>query len=778
MQTSYCVTNKLFLVRQAVAKTAPAKAVDTPTNHVTVFDCSGSMTGELPRIREQMKKRLKSLLKEGDTFSAIWFSGRGETGVLLEAEPVPTLKELSDVEKAIDRWLRPIGLTGFKEPLQEVGKLVERVSKKNKNPFSMLFMSDGCDNVWPRTDILKVVGDVGSKLAAATFVEYGYYADRQLLSSMAERAGGVHIFADAFDKWEPVFEKVMQSRPVGGKRVEIKVAGDPIGGFVWALHDGDLMTFEASSGKALVAEGVDEIAYLSPMSVGQTSALDVIAEAETKRAEATRAGITMNMAKRVETDVSVRHAYAAMSLFSVRMKPDVIFPLLKATGDVEFINRFANCFGKVAISEFMDLAKNAAFKSALRFMAGHNPNLVPPDDAFCVLNLLTALAEDDENRILLDHPEFKYSRISRGRLDAAEHFTAEEQAEVDKITAEMAKTKSAKKLKELQAQLDGITAKKQDALKFVADPAPDGYSIAALTYNEERPNISLLVRKTGTVDLTSCKDGPAGVPVKFPTYIFRNYAIVRDGMVNVEKLPVKLTPTTYNRLVDAGVKMTLNAGALVIDVKSLPIINRKMVTDVSGIRLAQLEYALVQARCAQKVYNHYKKELFPEPPARSIADMYGDDAAAWLDAHGIGRNGFAPKSTVQAESVDFIVGKKMLVALDGYASLPSVNDVKKRMTNGKKPLSGCAQVMAEAINEVEAQKSKADFQRWITDKATTTKNAVRDLLHTKSQIMFAVIVGQTWFTEAKSLDDNTFATKVNGVPVTCTVSLEEEQIKI
>ena len=417
---SHEIEKGLHLIEQPVSNGDPSgarKAVDTPTNHIAVIDCSVSMTGDLPRIREQLKKKLPKLLRDGDTLSMVWFSGKGDFGALLEAEPVSTLADLVDVNKAIDRWLRPVGLTGFKEPLVEVEKLVGRVAKKNKNPFALFFMSDGCDNQWPRQDILKVVEKTAGVLASSTFVEYGYYADRPLLAAMAEKAGGTLIFAEAFDKYEPMFEAAMQKRPVGGKRIEVDVGGDPIGGFAWTFtRDGDLVTFDVSTGKAVVPEFTEALYYLSPTTVGAVG-LPLADRAEKESKGVLRCAISP--------------VHAALSLFAVRMKPEVVYPILKALGDVTFIEQFSTCFGKQKYSEFMDAAKLAAFDETKRFTKGWDPNKVPADDAFTVLDLLRVLSEDDATRVLLDHPEFKYSRISRGRVDADDNLTADEEAKLD-----------------------------------------------------------------------------------------------------------------------------------------------------------------------------------------------------------------------------------------------------------------------------------------------------------------------------------------------------------
>jgi hypothetical protein len=270
--TSFALDKKLFLVRQEIPQKSaqPAKKVEPPTNHIAIIDCSGSMYGELPKIRAQLKARLPKILKEKDTFSIIWFSGRGQFGALLEAEPVATLTDLATVNRAIDRWLQPQGLTGFKEPLEEVERLVGRVkAKSGGNPFSLIFMSDGCDNCWNRGDVLKAVEKAAGAVQSTTFVEYGYYADRPLLTAMAEKAGGQLIFAQDFDQWEPSFDAIVQKRPTGAPRIEVKVEGDPIRGFAWTAEDGDLITYGLEGGSVRLPETTQAIWYVSPKAVGE-----------------------------------------------------------------------------------------------------------------------------------------------------------------------------------------------------------------------------------------------------------------------------------------------------------------------------------------------------------------------------------------------------------------------------------------------------------------------------------------------------------------------------
>jgi len=777
--TSHAVSEKLYLVRQDIPQKGKvaAKPVETPTNHIAVIDCSGSMYGELPRIRQQLKARLPKILKEKDTFSIIWFSGRGEFGALLEAEPVATLTDLATVNQAIDRWLKPTGLTGFKEPLEEVAKLVGRVAKKTGgNPFALIFMSDGCDNCWPRGDILKAVEKAAGAVSQATFVEYGYYADRPLLTAMAEKAGGQMIHAQDFDAYVPAFEAIVQKRATGAKKVEIPVEGDAIRGFAWTAVDGDLITYAVEGGKIAVPENTPAVWYLSPTAVGQKGEdLALVG----KDAQGPTKGIA--------DQTALPAAYAAISLFSTRMAPEIVLPFLKATGDVALIDQFGGLFGKQKYSEFMDQAKGATFDPKMRLTKGYDPKKVPAENAFTVLDVLKLLATDDENRVLLDHPKFKYARIGRGRVDAQTVLTPEEQAEVTKLTDELKKTKDVKKAKEINAKIATITDK-PEPLTFVADPAPEGYSVSSLTYNEEKPNVSMLVRKAGTVDLSKA-GAPAGLPGVFPTFVFRNYAIIKDGLVNVDVLPVKLSQPTLEKLFQANAEgrlpdevAKLEGDTMILNLKALPVINRQMVKATSAKGLFTDEWALVKVQAQQKVYQSMLKEAAGTKKSEGFVEKYGQEAADWLKNAGFtDYSGFSPKQ-VQAESTDVYKAKEMSVSVKGFSAIPSLNDFKKQAAKGK--LTPSAALMEGAFKDAETFLTTADgkdpkkAEAWLKAKIKSLDVERRQKLAAKAQAVFCVVVGQSWFSEFSSLDENTMALTIDGQKLDCKVECREVDVKI
>jgi hypothetical protein len=486
------------------------------------------------------------------------------------------------------------------------------------------------------------------------------------------------------------------------------------------------------------------------------------------------------------------------------MKPNVVYPMLKALGDVNLIERFTNCFGKQKYSEFQDIAQKAAFGTG-RLEKGYDPNKVPREDAFTVLDVLNLLASDENNRILLDHPAFKYSRIGRGQVDASDQLTEAEQEEIQKLTLKLASEKSAAKIKEINVQIAAVTASKLPALKFEADEAPNGYPISSLTFNEDRPNVSFLVRKSGTVDLSSRMQDPSTVPVvvghrpfeiKFPTFIYRNYAVVKDGLVNIDKLPVRVTRDTYDKLVtelgqfhptiELGQNLPESKFEIELDLRSLPVVNRKMVKDVSAKTFFETQYALSVAQAEAKVYAAYSKELLPAKKSEGFAQQYGDEAAVWLKDLGFtDYSGFGPK-TVQAAATDFYLGKELKVNLKGLSKLPSLKEVKEQIAKGKlnaggtlmKPTVDAVETFLLTLANVKPESKNQVLDAWLDGQTKAAKTKARKLIYQIAQTTFSLIVGQTWFSEFQSLDENVMTLEVDGAKIECKAELTEIEVKI
>jgi hypothetical protein len=771
---SYKITENLFLIEEQIA-TEKVEIVQVPVNHIIVLDCSGSMSCELPKIREQLKNKLPKILGQDDSISIIWFSGRDEFGTLIEGEKISSLTDLNTLNKTIDRWLQPIGLTGFKQPLEEVGVLISKL----KGVCSLFFMSDGCDNQWRKSEILDAIEKIADHISSATIVEYGYYADRNLLTQMAEKFGGSLIFSENFNKYEPVFENVLQKKISGRPRKQIQIS-NALNDFVYAITDEDIIAYKVDNNATSIPEDINAIWYLS----------------KEEKCESQAINFDNNSLK--NGSPVYNSLYAALSLFSVRMKSDVVYSILKCLGDVRLINQFGGCFGKQKYSEFIEMCKQATF-GVDRFVEGRDINAIPQDDAFTVIELLNMLYEDDYNKVVLDSDLFVYNLIGRKTLDSSSMLTDDEQAKMTDIMNKMASTSDVAQTKKLMLEMNSIVESKKEPLKFVIDENDkiNGYSLDALVFAEERPNISIMVRKNGTVDISDYipEEFKDALPTEIKTFIYRNYAIIKDGIVNVDVLPVRLTKKTLAKLIKKigmDVITHIEGNLYTLNLRALPVINRMMIRDVSAKSLCNKQYELIKLQAMQKVYNTYRKE-WSDRKSVGFIDTFGEEISDWLKEIGItDYSGFAPKRVV-AESTDFYLGKELNVKIKGLSTLPSVNDVKKRIASGK--LTPSAALMADAIQEVETHISefisknendedvvdeveKGEFIEWLESESFSVIKSVRKLIFELSQIKFAVIVGQIWFVEFESLEENTLDIEIDGVDLNCMIELKEVEVKI
>lgn len=663
-------------------------------------------------------------------------------------------------------------------------------------------MSDGCDNQWSKAEIFRAMEALAPKLGATTVVEYGDYADRPVLSRLAEIGGGALVYAADFEAYEPVFEAALRRAPAA-KKLEVRLGVEPIGGFAFAVQGDQVVPFalvpNPHTPTVHVPDQLNEVYFLSPSPVGSVRPLSALAAAWAGEADPD------------EPRGAMAAAYAAAHLFALRVKPKVVRPVLRALGDVRFIEAYANCLGKQRITAFAEMAREAATRGGW-FQAGYDPERAPREDAFTILDLFELLQRDPRCRILTESPAWKYTRIGRRSVTKDQILTVEEADQVAAIADEIGE--SAAKLKaqapgrsvaELRAtwlELGGVHPKlaaildnRRAALRFVPDPveAACGYPVDELVWNATMPNLSVRVKKTGSVDLSGVGDDvPAEVRAQLPAAIetvqFRAYTVVKDGLVHLERLPVFLTDEAAQTLVDAGVlyrvELRPSPGGVEaeIDLTRVPVINQRMILDTSARDLAEQEWKLLELKAAAKVFGYYA----PEKPSR-LAERFGAPAAAWLAEQGVGDGGFNPRS-LQAPSVDFNVGRALKTVIPGFSSLPKVEDVRAKVI-AKGKLTPSAQLMAPAVREVEAyvkqlaaeaeqrepgsEPDQEALAAWLLAKERETTKAKREVERRIARAKFALLIGGAWFTEFASLDEKQLTLTLGGESRTVTFDLDE-----
>jgi hypothetical protein len=397
------------------------------------------------------------------------------------------------------------------------------------------------------------------------------------------------------------------------------------------------------------------------------------------------------------------------------------------------------------------------------------------------MNLIEDLGNIEGCQFYPSHPDFSYSRIGRKRVAVGSTLT-------DTDKQRLAEAKNVEELNKITAEL----AEKKIDLEFVNSNPDRGYPLTDLVWNEERANLSLRIYIDGEVILPENKFKVE----KVASFKYNTFTLVKDGIVNVQKLPVTYSEELGDLLVKNDVYFyvpldpdTLNIlGTIVIDLTSIPLVNRGMVKAVSAKALAVAEWNLLKLQADKKVYDYYRKSLFPKT-SKSFVEMLGQEATDWLKEIGItDYNGFAPKTT-EEESTDFYMSVNLATKIKSFSNLPKVEDVLAKLKDGK-ALKPSEWIMSSAIEkyllqlDTEMYKSlspelqKDVLKTYLETKSTESNKSKRKAMQEIAEIKFALILSKKWFSEFKSFDENTLALNLDGQDLMFTFDLSEKEVKI
>lgn len=744
------INAKLNVVGQAVERkdVTLVSLASTKKKHVMIVDTTGSMYNELASIRKQLKHKMFELAQDGDTITLIWFSARNQFKTVFKDVPIRSLKELKDIHALIDQEIVARGMTGFKDPLVEAKRVMAEIAEENA-VFSLWFMTDGYDNQWKESEILQACRDLETDVVAATIVEYGWNCNRPLLAKMAEAMGANLIFSSNFDEYDALLATTMNTPIKSTKKVVVELQYTPVLDYVYALNGDSIVCYQIKDNKVLVPETVDNVYYFAEESDGKNNILPT---------------------------------YIGLTTLSQRMDSTKIYEVLRALGDVSIIDTFTNCFSKQDYIKFQEQCVAVAVGNVKPFVKGQDVNYMPKDDAFTVMDLINLLSDDEKAVFYPNHESFDYKRIGAKRV---QEESVDETAKAD-IQAKLAVAKSKEDIAKLIEELQALQATAEKA-KFTFKNDTKGVAINGVVFNESRPNVSIRACYEGTVAIPADAVEKYKLPKEMDSRIYRNYTLVRDGIVNVKLLPVSVSKETYDKLKQENLVSEAYAEntVFVLDLSKLPIINRKMVTDVSAKDFFAKVVELEKLKGIQKVFNTMQKQFAPKTSVVWEA-LYGAEAVAYLkDEIGLTEfNGFAPK-TVAVEFEDCYKSVELNVVLKGVSSLPSVADVEKKLASGKaltlrESLVNEGLKLYNAFIESDMYKNAAKpddlLKIWLATETKAIVQKVRALNTELAKTKFAIVIGHVWFKEFASFDENSMEMPILGTTVLVTANLEEKEV--
>jgi len=766
------IRDGLFFVNQTIEKEQKkVKVVEQNVHHTFIIDCSGSMYYELPAIRKDLYNKISTLLKPADSVTIIWFSGRGEYGVLLEDYTLKSPISLNKVRELIDRWLTPVCLTSFREPLEEIKKVISRVNSKPDVLHTMFFLTDGYDNQSSESIILDAVKDVKDDLNASTIVEYGWYCNRKLLNKMATELGGVHVFSEAFQEYEPYITKEFDKEASSKKEYMSLGEYAPFGGIAFFIDDGDVISVAPNEDNEIAISISDEknIFYLTE-----------IEPREGKLSNDTDDYISEEFESNgYHTNPIFKGLYAALFSFSRKSDYNIVSEVLKVLGDARFIREKANTFGTQKINELEGKFLEAINNNGLKYTEGYNPDLEPAEDAFCVIDMIEELMSEEGNVWYPRHDAFSYKRTTRKQVSKAKETSDEDK----KTLTELIQKNDIDLLKD---KIREIEETNPDDLKFVYRDENPPCSFMDLVWNETRANLSVRMNYKGHVVLPDNKFDK--LPTKFETNIWRNYTIIKDGIVHTYSLPVSLTENTFSVLQQNGLlkgEAFVEDTIYILDFSDIPVINRKMVKSLSAETLFSNQYEMMQLQSKNSVFNHFKKTK-TKNLSKGFIDLYGEEATAWLVTLGLKDYGFNPPK-ISSKDYEEIQVNSLKVKVKKFGLIKSSKDIQKVIDkmDTDEIITPRERLLVPAIKEFkdfeklnEGIDDDSIFENWIQQKSKYFRREKARLMTNISKAKFLTIVGKIWFTEFKDRTETELLLERDGEELQFTVEDKMETVKV
>ena len=459
--------------------------------------------------------------------------------------------------------------------------------------------------------------------------------------------------------------------------------------------------------------------------------------------------------------------YAAIYVFSSKMKYNIVEELLYSSRDKELIDLYCNSFGKQKLVEFQNVVLNRIFspKDNIELTtAKYRPN----PKKYCVLDFMNDIMSDEDNKIYLFHEDFNYSRT--GAKAVVKKILTDEQKE--KLSKVSTKLKADKILAEADENSPEMIIKDKSA----------GYSVNKLQWNKERANLSLQVSIDVDVKLPkTAKMFKEGTVI--PSYIIRNYTLIKDGILNVTQLPISLNNKLAGKFKRMGLVKSEKNRIYTIDISSLPIINKKSTESVTSIDMSKLELESLENQACLKYLNYLKTELIDANKSTKINSSnlvdkkYSEEQLEYLNNIGLTSKGYSPKTELDYTG-DFYMANSLKTLVEKFSSLPKIENIIDKNKNNKQLTASEAYVF-EIMKNIDSKVKVASDKYERVCELIGEHKKISDFLNREiAQNKFSIILSRKWFIDKTDFDDNTVSVNINGADHKITWSYRDVKVNL
>ena len=698
----------LFLLEQDIPKKVEAVTVPDNINHIFITDVSGSMHSLLPKLADDMSNHVRKLQK-GDTLSFAWFSGEDDYRYVIKGYKVTEDSDFDKLGKIFKDNLKSRGTTCFSEVLGETESVVADLVALNPI-FALTFFSDGYPVVSNYSKeiaaINKAIDKLQGKVASSMLVGYGDYYNKELMANMAERIGGSLLHSSDLHTFSSAFSMFLDNSRDSSLKTKVKLEAD--------LTENSIVFGVSKQQINLYKANPDGTVFITPSKKGKdcvymlTSILPKISK-EVELTDATVQG------KGTKTESIVKGAYAAAYVLTQKVKVDQALEILGKLGDVALIEKLTNSYtnAEYGITE-AEITK--CLTATNRLQKGRNIAFLPPADAFCLLNILEVLMADQDAYFYPYNNEFSYKKI-------------------------------------------GVSSKTKDGFPEFTANKDARCPLNKLTWNDTKLNLSVLAKIDGTIKFTEGFE-KFGFSQEYPTYIWRNYTVVKDGFLNVQKLPVSMSKETFDILQTNNVIGTTEIWEkdkiTILNLSTIPVINKSIAEGkTSAADLCKKAFKEIALEGEIKALKYCKDKLDKKSIVAST--IFTEAQIKFLEGNGITKNGFNPPS-IKTDATDFYMAKEFKIQIKGLSSLPKVEDVIKKISDNK-DLTLSQELVANGLrvfwNSDAHKKEKENIQLVWLNNAIEDKQ--KELIAVRQEIQktkFSVLLAKKWFEEFTNREEN------------------------
>jgi hypothetical protein len=618
------------------------KSVDC-LHHIHILDRSGSMSGNIYELIENVKKTIE-YIPDNDYVSIVWFSGAGEYKTLIKGARKDT-----NLYKLLDSIKSTLGCTCFSDPLKEVGEIINDLKAICSN-FNVTLFTDGYPvTPWSEEEeerkIFKNIDVWKDEAIALNTVGYGNYYNEKLLRDIAAKTQfGLMIHSSKINEYMGIFshnyervsELVMDSVLVESTNTEI----------IYLNEKTSKMTNETLK-MSMLDKRKNQFILVCDREEFIFKINDEIFDTE-----------DIKDSIQPNTLIPVQYVYAYQNYYNGDNRQYCLDILAKTIKDKYLVDEQFKAFTFDECGEFIKKMKKTVFSSKGRMLHGECPNgYLPKDDAICAMDVLKLLIEGNNSYIYSS----EYNRIG---VQTVDNF---------------------------------------DLFKW--NPGPQITSINELVFNKEKLNVSIRSTIKGTVDLNPKQAAKVGLDAKINSRTYRNQTLVKDGNLNMDSIKVIVDEDTFTKLNNLGIEGLVdevgatetNGTQITLNLTTIPVINRTYLSDAGKIEnVLKNTYEITVLEAQQKVANYFNKMC-------KKYTKYTPEQVELLKEHGLSESleyiGVDNKKTEKVEE-DYYEARELTFDIKGYASLPSVKDVQKKIKeNGK--LNGPATLMKEYMDEIQ-----------------------------------------------------------------------------